>query len=208
MDVFVKCLAILGGAGLGAFLGGWLLSWVHRARVQGQNVPSWATWVVRSLSAIAGGLLTYWIVFGGGGGGLGGAGGWYGGTKDPNKEGKEPAKEEKPKEKESPAKEPGKETLTVEVLGPEVLDRLKIPRARCYRLSPESEPVERGAVIDAVKAGLAGKPRLKRVEYVLYKDSPIEGAEPVKKLKEEIKDVDAELDVRMGDKRQRPAPVE
>ena len=210
MDLFVKWLAVLGGAVLGGWLVGWAIGFVGRGWFKDHKFPAFVAWAVRLMGAVLAGLLTFYLVFGGGGSGLGGTGGWGAGTKDAKKDGKDLPKVDnrpKPKDQDNP-KEPA--NLRVEVLSAHVLKRLAgdkaINQTKCYRLSRDSEPVALEDVKKAIKAGLDAKPKLTHVEIILYfKDSPKEELDVVQKLKEMARDMDDGLSVDVS-KRKDKAP--
>jgi hypothetical protein len=205
MDDLIRILAIVGGAAVGGFVTGFLTQAIVRGYT-GQQVPPWVVWTLRVLGAAALGYLVYLVVysqgnglFGGfGGGGEGKDGGGKGGPRETTPVVTAP-KDGKPGDKDSSISAVSKkETLHIQVLGDEPLQKLvkanRIKSAdpeRCFRV--EEDDTETMRTLDEVKKyirqRLAEEPPLKRIELVLYKDSPQENAGPVSALKKYADDL-------------------
>lgn len=197
-EIVVRSLAVVGGAALGAILAGWVIGWVQRTFFEKdkEGLPASAHWIIRGAAAILFGLLTYLIVFGTGGWGLGGPGGPGSGAgpKDGVKEGKKdgskegstsPSKDGK-KDKEGPP--PPSTQLNVEVLGDEPLKKIhkvsgltKDQQSRRYRVQVEGSNKLMG-MQELQQYIDEHKPPLKRVEVIVYKDSPVSDQPAVKDL--------------------------
>jgi hypothetical protein len=186
----VKVLAAIGGATVGALLLGWVVQLVVKLAFV-QKVPPWALWPIRLLGGVACGLLV-WSLFGGTGGWLFGGGGGPGGDgadKDKTKEqrrekdrGKEKGKAEGKRDT-SPAR-PGSK-LSVEVLGDADLKRIagsKFDPKKRYRIQGQPGLLNLAEVQKVIRERHEGKPPLREVDVVLYKDSPARDKEQVKAL--------------------------
>jgi hypothetical protein len=74
MDTFVRLLAVVGGAALGAAVVGFVVRFLGRF-LGAKTIPRRPLMVLRALAAVACGWLVWLLVFGTGGFGLGGSGG-------------------------------------------------------------------------------------------------------------------------------------
>lgn len=179
----LKVLAIAGGAGLGGLVVGLLTQLLARA-LTAQKLPGKLLHGSRLGGAGLGGWLVALWVFGGGGPGLGGGGGLGVGpgtgtgpddslpaiTKEPSTENREPL---------PPSSAPGgSERLRVEVLGKDTLVKMARGRSfdpdRCYRVesSGGARLLTLAEVKDLVRQRRKQTPPLRRLEIVLYNDSP------------------------------------
>ncbi len=185
-DDVIRLLAIIGGAAVGAFLTGFITQAIVRGYT-GQKVPTWVVWTLRILGGVTLGWLVYLLVYGHGGGlfgGLGGGNGKDGGTGGPHET--SPAvtapKDVRPNEKDGSVGSPDKgNVLRIEVLGDEPLKKMaeagKIKSAdpeRCYRVA-DDDPANLRTLKEVeklIRERLDKEPPLKRIELILYKDSP------------------------------------
>lgn len=175
----LKILAMFGAAAVGGWVLG-MVAWGLAKAYAMQAIPPRVMWFIRTLGFVACGLLAYWWLFGGGG--------WFGAGGGP-KDGVIPKKDETirkdrdaPKEKDKD-KEKGKsekvtpeESLRVEVLGDAALKRItnrtEIDGTKRYRVAGKRELLTLAEVKELVKQRRGEVPALKRLEVVLYKDSP------------------------------------
>jgi hypothetical protein len=179
----LKVLAVAGGAGLGGLVVGLLSQLLARA-LTAQKLPGKLLHGSRLGGAGLGGWLVALWVFGGGGPGLGGGGGLGVGPgtgtgpddsppailKEPSTESREPP---------PPASAPGgSESLRVEVLGKNTLAKMARGRSpdrdRCYRVEngEGTRLLTLAEVKDLVRQRRKQTPPLRRLEIVLYNDSP------------------------------------
>jgi hypothetical protein len=174
-QLVVKVLAVAGGVLVGG-LGLGLLAQVLARTLYGGGVPKWLLQAIRVLGAIAGGWTVALFVFGSGSGvglGFGGGGGGPGTGKEGGSGGPTPgvtSKEETPpadtrRESSSGDSEAGG-TLRIEVLGEGVKE------GHFYRLEGEMKARTLEELKDAVERARQEKPGLKKVEIVLYENSP------------------------------------
>jgi hypothetical protein len=172
-QLVVKVLAVAGGVLVGGLGLGLLVQLLARA-LYGGGIPKWLLQVIRVLGAIAGGWTVALFVFGSGSGmGFGGGGGGPGTGKEGGSGGPAPgvtSKEETPpadtrRESSSGGTEAGG-TLRIEVLGEGVKE------GRFYRLEGETKARTLEELKDAVEHVRQEKPGLKKVEIVLYENSP------------------------------------
>jgi hypothetical protein len=179
----LKVLAVAGGAGLGGLIVGLLSQFLSRS-LTAQKLPPKLLHGSRLGGAGIGGWLVALWVFGGGGTGLGGGGGFGVGpgegtgpdnsppgvTKDANNDKHEPPP--------PPPGGGGTESLRVEVLGKGTLTKITggagADLDRCYRV--EGKEGQRLLTLaeakDLVRERQKQTPPLRRVEIVLYNDSP------------------------------------
>jgi hypothetical protein len=197
-DLPVKVLAVLGGAAVGAFAVGALVRLISRLTTR-QQLPPWLMFVLRFLGAVVVGWLVALWLFGGGGllpggaGGLGFGSGSGGEQKQPAPPSTSPTAD-----KAKPA-DPA-ETLRVEILGDPALKRLagggRFDADRRYRVEVNGSvrllSFER--VQDLVRNRMAQKPPLKRIDLVLYGDSPAHDLPVVKDLENWAKDRKVQVD--------------
>jgi hypothetical protein len=188
MDVVVKCLAVL-GAGVGGGFGLGLVAQLLMRATMVRKPPRWSVLLVRVLSAvICGWLVALWL-FGGGGPGIGGSGGWGFGSGS-GKENGEQATEIGKKNKDGKAKEDTKnsspeESLRIEVLGKDALSESNAEKAQWYRIdTKDGEGLFTFAQVkELVEKRQQEQPPLRRIEIVLYKDSPEERVSIVSRLR-------------------------
>jgi len=210
-DVPIRILAVLGAFGLGYVLLGVIVAVLVKLTT-GQKTPAWLLYIFRTL----GGIVTCWLailwLFGVGGYGLGGPGG-YGlggagsGSGDGTGTGTElvsTSKDSPPAEKEKAGKsdEPGigeGDTIRVEILGPEPLRKLagtgKVDPTRLYRLAGQKGNLLTLQELQALlRKRRDGKPPLRRLEIVLYLDSPAREVSHVAALARWARDLGDERD--------------
>jgi hypothetical protein len=178
MDDVVRLLAVVGGAAIGGFVTGFLTQAIVRGYT-GQHVPRWVLWTLRILGAVAMGWLVYLLVLGHGGP-LWGSGGGGGNGKDGGGPGETRPALTVPKDGTGTQGEQGS-VLRIAVLGDEPLRKLadagKIKSAdpdRSYHIS-DDEPANLRTLKEVeqyVLQRVKREPPLKRIEIVLYKDSP------------------------------------
>ncbi len=201
MDDIVRYLAIVGGGAVGAFVTGFLTQTIVRGYT-GQTVPQWVVWTLRILGGVAFGWLVYLLVFGQGGslfGGLGGGGnGKDGGGKDSPRDTtpavttpKDGKADDKSKDG-SPVPVDKSSVVRVQVLGDDPLQEMvKAGRVksfdsdRCYRVDDDG-PADLKTLKEVEQYLLQRvrrEPPLKRIELVLYKDSPQKKVPRVSELK-------------------------
>ncbi|HZV05479.1 MAG TPA: hypothetical protein VE999_10380 [Gemmataceae bacterium] len=193
-DVVVKSLAVVGG-GVGGGLGLGLLAQLLMRATMVRKPPRWSVLVVRLFGAIICGWLVALWLFGGGGPGIGGAGGWGFGTgsgQGNRKQETELGKKNKDgKESEITKQVSPRESLRIEVLGKDALPEPDIVAERWYRI--ETGDGERLVAFDDVKEEIEKRqhenPPLRRIEIVLYKDSPDERVPIVSRLRSWAGDV-------------------
>jgi hypothetical protein len=187
-DGLVKILAVVGGGVLGGF-GLSLLAQLLAKALTTKKLPPWPTVIVRVLGGVICGWLVYIWLFGGGGPGIGGMGGWFSGSGTGRGEGEKTTttakKEGEGKKTNGEAKSPSDQTLRIEVLGQEPLKKADVKGLRCYRLDVGDGPHywTFTEVKEAVNKRRRQEPPLRRIEIVLYKDSPDEQVPLVSQLK-------------------------
>lgn len=187
----VKILAIIGGGALGGLLVGALAQLLSRG-LTAQRLPRWPLNIIRLLGAVAAGWLVALWVFGGGGGGLGGPGGPGLGAGSGTENGKRP-KEERPKTTPGDREPlPASAVLRVEVLGDPALQKItgikttdpKFDRTHRYRIeSGGPKLLTRQEVEERITPDRKPRSPYRRVEIILYKDSPGPNSDDVTKLK-------------------------
>jgi hypothetical protein len=173
-----KLLAVVGGAVVGGLIVGLLAQLLMKALTM-QKLPGKPLLVLRLLGAVIGGWLVALWVLGGGGAGLGGLGGLGLGS-GPGKGGTTPTTQATPKEGTGKHKSGSEapvvagETLRIEVLGEEPRKRLGAKADHWYRLDSGEGPhvLTLDEVKEVVKKRQQTSPPLRRIEIVLYKDSP------------------------------------
>ncbi|MGL4552856.1 MAG: hypothetical protein ACRC33_16895 [Gemmataceae bacterium] len=203
MDYVIRWLAIIGAFALGAALTQWLWHRLAHKWFKDQKLPPWTAWLSRLCGGTIFAVLVYWIAFGGGGAGLGGTGGFFGGSYPSVADsGKQPAKdkdqgkapEPKEKEKKEPPAAVGSDTIRIEVLGDAPLRKLaggdKFDRERRYQVKGVPGVQTLDEVKQRLSAMKAGTPPLKRVEVVLYLDSPNRDRPQIAELLAYIRDID------------------
>jgi hypothetical protein len=202
MDDVIRVLAIIGGAAVGAFLTGFLTQVIVRGYT-GKHVPRWIVWTLRIVGGLAIGWLVYLLVFSQGTSLFGGFGG--GGTgKDSGKDRghetspavtapKDAPLVDKDRPKDDASSPSDKSTvLTIEVLGDAPLRQMvssgrlsSLDPDRCYRLAGDdpTKLLTLKEVKGLIEVRLKHDPPLKRLELVLYKDSPQKQVSRVAELK-------------------------
>ncbi len=149
---------------------------------------------------LLGGLICGWLValwlFGGGGPGIGGmGGGWFGsgsGKGDGEKTTVIAKKDSDGKKTDADTKAPPAETLRIEVLGAGALKKQDVDVSRCYRIEvgEATRLLTFLEIKEAVKTRQQKQPPLRRIELVLYKDSPSEQGPLVSQLKAWARELD------------------
>jgi hypothetical protein len=227
-DLPVRIMAFVGVTVAGAFLLGWGVQLLARLAFN-QQLPRWPLWGVRGLGAVLFGMLAWAWLFGTGGGwGAGGDGfALFGGRgKGPDKEGRKKEDDRKEKDRD---RDKGKDrskatdrddvpvpsdTLRVEVLGDDALRKIAgnkgFDAAQRYRVSGEGGLHTLDETRKAVLRRRARTPPLRRLEIVVYTDSPSREGAQVTDLESWARDLAAGgeqlvVDVAL---RGRPAPVE
>lgn len=188
IDPVVKVLAVIGGGVLGGLGSGLLAQLLARAFAM-KKLSRWPVLTVRLLGGvICGWLVALWL-FGGGGAGIGGMGGWGFGSGTGKGESEQTSKvvkkEGEGKKDESTTQTPADETLRIEVLGSDVLKKADQDLSRCYRIDTEEGPRFRTfeEIKEAIRKRQEKQPPLRRIEIVLYKDSPEEHVPVVSRLR-------------------------
>jgi hypothetical protein len=200
-DLPVRIMAFIGMTVAGAFLLGWGAQMLSRMTFN-QKVPPWPLWGVRVLGAVLFGMLAWVWLFGGGGTGLGGGGGYnlFGGKGKVAKDDKDAKDEDKGKGKgkkegvgEVPV--PG-DTLRVEVLGDEALRKVAggkgFDAARRYRVAAEGGLRTLDEVQKLVLKRRGQTTPLRRLEVVIYLDSPARDRPQVAELVGWARDLNGE----------------
>lgn len=186
MDVFVKILAVVGGGVIGGFGLGLLAQLLSRA-FTAKKLPRWSAVTVR----LVGGGICAWLValwlFGGGGPGIGGSGGWgIGSGSGKGDTSAETANKNSATHKgDGETKAAAGEILRIEVLGKSALKKSDIDGSRYYRIDTGdgARLLTFADIKDAIKERQRGQPPLRRIEIVLYKDSPDEHVPIVSQLR-------------------------
>lgn len=181
-DGLVKILAIVGAAGGGGLGLGLLMQFLMRTATV-RKPPRWSVMMVRMLGGvICGWLVALWL-FGGGGSGIGGAGGWGFGSGTGEGDGEKAV--EVGKKNGDAAKTSAGESLVIEVLGRTNLRESEIREERWYRIETTEGPrmLTFAEVKKAIRNRQQQQPPLRRIEVVLYKDSPDERVPIVSQLR-------------------------
>jgi hypothetical protein len=179
-DVVVKILAVA-GSGAGGGLGLGLLAQLLLRTMALRKPPRWSVQVVRLLGGvICGWLVALWL-FGGGGPGIGGTGGMGFGSGTGQGDGKKTV--EVGKKNGGTADTPSGQTLRIEVLGCAALAESDIRAEHWYRIETAEGPrlLTFAEVKEAIHKRQQEQP-LRRIEIVLYKDSPDERVPVVRQL--------------------------
>lgn len=184
-EVVIKVLAVAGGVLVGALGSGLLVQLLVRLTTTAR-VPKRVLQVVRVLGAVAGGLAVALFVFNSGGGPGGGGWGWFGGGgTGTGREGPAATAPAGPTVRETPpetGREPrttGRESagsLRVEVL----VDRPD--NATAFRPEGSRELLKLADLEKRVRTRREQGPPLRRLELVIYLDSPDEHSGAVKEL--------------------------
>lgn len=182
-----KVLAVIGGAVMGGLVVGVLAQLFVRAFTT-QKLPRWPLLTVRLLGAVIGGWLVALWVLGGGGPGFGGAGGWGLGSgpgKGDGDKAVEVRKQEGDGKKNGEARTPTDETMRIEVLGNATLSESDIHAERWYRIDTDegSRLLTFAEVKEAIRNRQQQKPPLRRIELVLYNNSPAKDVAVVSRLR-------------------------
>jgi hypothetical protein len=181
-DAVVKILAVI-GSGAGGGLGLGLLAQLLLRTMTTRKPPRWSVQTVRLL----GGVICAWLValwlFGGGGSGIGGAGGLGLGSGEGHGEGKKSV--ETNKKNGSTTETPSGETMQIVVLGRANLTESDINAERWYRIETAEGPrmLTFAEVKEVIRNRQREQPLLRRIEIVLYKDSPDERVPIVSQLR-------------------------
>jgi hypothetical protein len=193
IETIVKILAVVGGGVIGGVGLGLLAQLLSRA-FTAKKLPRWSAVTVRLL----GGVICGWLVLGlfGGGLGFGGPGGWGIGSGSGKSEGEK--SEESVKKNSANGKGSGEsklppgEILRIEVLGKNALKKTDIETSRYYRIDAGdgSRLLTLAQIKDAVQERRSGQPPLRRIEIVLYKDSPDEHVPIVAQLRNWASELD------------------
>lgn len=182
VDVVVKVLAVVGGGVVGGLGLGLLAQLLMRTFTIGKS-PRWSLLTIRLLSgAICAWLVALWL-FGGGGSGVGGTGGW--GFGSASSKGEDAKAIETGKKGDNGKEAPPGETLRIEVLGNAALSASDRQAERWYRIetTTDSHLLTFAGVKEAIEKRQQDQPPLRRIEIVLYKDSPDEHVPIVNQLR-------------------------
>ncbi len=179
-EVVIKVLAVAGGVLVGAVGSGLLLQLLVRLTTTGR-VPKGVLRVVRVLGAVAGGLLVALFVFNSGGGPGGGGWGWFGGGAGSGGTAKVTTAPEGPTARETVREErtTGREaagTVRVEVL----IDRKD--NATAFRPDGKPELLSLADLEKYVRGRREEPAPPRRLELVIYPNSPDRDSGPVKEL--------------------------
>lgn len=195
LDVFVKILAVVGAGVIGGFGLGMLAQLLSRG-FRAKKLPRWSALTVRLLGGvICGWLVALWL-FGGGGPGIGGSGGWGIGSGSGKGEGEKAVESDKQNDaghkRDGETKAPAGEILRIEVLGNGALKKQDIDASRYYRIETGdgSRLLTFAEVKNKIKELQRGQPPLRRIEIVLYKDSPDEHVPLVSQLRDWARELD------------------
>jgi hypothetical protein len=213
-DLPVHLLAVIGAFTVGGFLGGWGVALAAKLAFN-QKLPNWLSWAMRLLCGLVAGWLVWMWLFGPGGGGGGGGGWWPGGTgtsgekdKGSDKTGKpdktpDPITPPKDKEPDNTGKPDGPgigsgEAIRVEVLGNGPLEKLsrggKMDPEKRYRIADASTTLRTFAEIKKlILERRSQTPPLRKLDVVIYLDSPDQASSPVKGLVEWARDIEPGL---------------
>jgi hypothetical protein len=181
-DVIVKILAVI-GSGAGGALGLGLLAQLLLRTMTTRKPPRWSVQTIRLL----GGVICAWLValwlFGGGGSGIGGTGGLGFGSGEGQGEGKKAV--ETQKKNGGTTEAPSGESMQIVVLGRANLTESDIRAERWYRIETAEAP--RMLTFEEVRRAIRNRqreqPPLRRIEIVLYKNSPDERVPIVSQLR-------------------------
>jgi hypothetical protein len=193
LEDLIRILAIIGGGAIGGFVTGFLTQAIVRGYT-GQKVPRWVVWTLRLLGGVAMGWLVYLIVYGHGGSLFGGFGGGSGLDKDGGGPGG--LRETTPAVTVPKVVSPGTVeqggVLRVAVLGDDPLKKMfeagrlkSFDPERCYLVADE-EPATLRTLREIEKYILErvrDNSPPKRIEVILYKDSPQKMVPRVSELK-------------------------
>jgi hypothetical protein len=187
-DSVVKILAVIGGGVVGGLGLGLLTKLLVRALTT-KKLPHWSYLLVRVLS----GVICAWIVYVGLSGKDGWHIGWPGGA-GPGSGSRQGAaenavevgkKNSEGKKNGGEAKTLAGETMRIEVLGRATLSEADIQAGRWYRIDTDegSRLLTFKEVQETIKNRQKDQPPLRRIEMVLYKDSPDEHVPLVSQLR-------------------------
>jgi hypothetical protein len=185
-QLLVNILAVVGGFFLGAWLSGWLLQRLTGMLAAKKPYPA-VLWVFRLVGGVALAWVVALFVFGKGGlFGLGGGGGP--GTGPGDKDGKPSAvngtEGDHKGKKNGGTTDENKKTLRVEVLGK--VNGEPILTGRFYRIKDEQEMHNLNEVLARIDKLTVETPPLKKVEIILYKNSPAPDRPAVADLQSEV----------------------
>jgi hypothetical protein len=200
IDDVIRVLAIVGGFALGGFGTGFLTQMVVKGYT-GQQVPRWVLMVLRLLGGTALACLVYSLVYSQAGNDV--LGHLFGGAGNNNKPGNSAPQATTPgttptdktppeKDKSSSAPVDKGSVLRIEVLGNEPLQEIAKRNGQtfdpdhCYRIE-EAEPMMLLTLKEArdyIRQRSDREPPLRRIELVLYRDSPQKKVARVSDLKQ------------------------
>lgn len=181
-DLLVRLLAVIGG-GVGGGLGLGLLAQLLMRAVPMRKPRRWSVLMVRVLGGgMCGWLVALWL-FGGGGWGIGGTGGWGIGAGAGKGEDEKTVEIGKKNSKTTEMR--SEETLRIEVLGRAALSASDIQAERWYRIEMAEGPLllTFAEIKEAIAKRQQEQPPLRRIEIVLYQDSPDERVPIVRRLR-------------------------
>lgn len=191
----LKALSVVGIAALGGMLLSWGASLVTKSYFA-QSMPQGVTWFIRTLGAVACGLVAWLVLFNAGGSGIGGGGGWLPGggggyakheDNEQKKDDTAPKVEKKDLEKNKPQdkdKSPAG-PLVIEILGDRTLkslanaSQLSEDQSKRYRVVGEKELMTREKALELITKRFNGDPPLRVLQIVLNEDSPDESTQHV-----------------------------
>ncbi len=182
-DLAVKVLATIGG-GVGGGLSLGLLAQLLLRAFAVRKPPRWSMAIVRTLSGlICGWLVALWL-FGGGGSGIGGSGGLGLGGGTSGGDTNEKTNPLQIKADGGTSKVSDEQTFRIEVLGMEALKSANRDAAHCYRLDKRDGTafLTWPELRDEMNRR-RDRATLRRIEIVLYKDSPNDDRAVVTQLK-------------------------
>ncbi len=195
-QLFVRSLAVAGGAAVGGFGAGVVTQLVSRLLTT-RKVPPLALRFVRLLGAAAVGIVAAILLFGSGGGWGGGGTGWglLGGAgldsgTGKGSQGAEATARATPPDKETRKSDAGRKevpasaTARVEVLGDD-----RVRDGRLYRFEGEERLRTLAEIRDALEARKKDRPPLEKVVLVIYQNSPDEQKHQVVALRNLAEDL-------------------
>lgn len=222
VNIAIRSLAVVGGAVIGGLATSGLARVVVRAGTT-RKIPPKIRWTLRTLGGLISGWILALFLFGGGGGwGLGGTGGLGLGSDGRGGDG---VSDGEPTDKadtqgtdaEHALSSPSTE-LRIEVLGDDPLRQLakggKTDLSHCYRIDGEAPPklYTLAELRKTINRRMNQKPPLKRIEILLYRDSPGRRVKRVADLEEYLDDLaaarkDPNFSFNVNDKLQSDAPL-
>jgi hypothetical protein len=187
--LLVKVLAVAGAAAVGWFGGG--LFWRFACRLLFHRpLPATPLFLMRSLSALAVGLLIwFWVFSPAGAGGLGGGGGWWpfggrGGQSGPEITGTaDNTATQKASKEEVKAKQREKEDKKTKGLSVRMLGGRRVVEQKFYLMEDEAEPRTLAELKEAIEAQRGQNPALTTLTIILFPDSVDQANPAVTELK-------------------------